>query len=85
MIGKSVNKPLLAGVFIALAAPTTTIAAPTVHASFIADGDIHNVALKKKRVGPSRQPNSAPENPYYDPNYLKGTNIPRHTSAPPSN
>lgn len=78
MIGKFVNKPLLASVSIALAAPTATIAAPTVHAAFIADDTMHEIASKKVRV----KPNSSPEKPD-DPSYLKGTNIPKRVTAPP--
>jgi hypothetical protein len=80
--GKSVNKPLLASVFIALAAPTATMAAPTpfVDAAFIADDLMHEIALKKVRV----KPKSTLEQPD-DPSYLKGTNIPRRTTAPSSN
>src|SRR5216684_693717 len=80
MIGKSVNKSLLASVFIALAAPTATIAAPTatVHAVFITDDAMREIAAKKVRV----KPKSAPEKPD-DPSYLKGTNIPQRITAPP--
>ncbi len=82
-IGKSVNKPLLASVFIALAAPTATMAAPTptVDAAFITDDAMHQIALKRVRVKPKK---STPEQPD-DPSYLKGTNIPRHFTAPSSN
>src|SRR6266566_4206383 len=80
MIGKSVNKSLLASVFIALAAPTATMAAPTaiVHAVFITDDAMREIAAKKVRV----KPKSAPEKPD-DPSYLKGTNIPKRITAPP--
>jgi hypothetical protein len=40
----------------------------------------HEVALKRVRV----KPQSPPEMPY-DPSYLRGTNIPRRTTAPSSN
>ena len=40
----------------------------------------HEIALKRVRV----KPQSAAEIPY-DPSYLKGTNIPRRTTAPSSN
>ena len=78
----SLNKPLLASVFIALAAPTLTMAAPNavVHAAFIADDIMHEIALKKARV----KAKSTPEQPD-DPSYLKGTNIPGRITAPPSN
>jgi len=81
MIGKSVNKSLLASVFIALAAPTATMAAPTaiVHAVFITDDAMREIAAKKVRVKPKK---SAPEKPD-DPSYLKGTNIPKRITAPP--
>jgi hypothetical protein len=77
-----VNKPLLASVFIALAAPTATMAAPTptVDAAFIADDIMHEIALKKVRV----KPKSTPQQPY-DPSYLKGTYIPRRITAPSPN
>jgi hypothetical protein len=77
-----VNKALLASVFIALAAPTATVAGPTptVDAAFIADDAVHEIALKKVRV----KPKSTPEQPD-DPSYLKGTNIPRRITAPSSN
>src|SRR6266480_4883178 len=80
MIGKSVNKSLLASVFIALAVPTATMAAPTaiVHAVFITDDAMREIAAKKVRV----KPKSAPEKPD-DPSYLKGTNIPKRITAPP--
>ena len=78
----SLNRPSLASVFIALAAPTATMAAPTptVDAAFIADDIMHEIALKKVRV----KPKSTPEQPH-DPSYLKGTNIPRRITAPSSN
>ena len=74
-IGKSVNKPLLAGVFIALAAPTTTMAIPmaTVHATLNAVDTLHGIAVKK--VGAKPKPMPAPK-AFDDPSYLKGTNIP---------
>jgi hypothetical protein len=40
----------------------------------------HEMASKRDRI----KPQSAPEIPY-DPTYLKGTNIPRRTTAPSSN
>jgi hypothetical protein len=79
MIGKSMNKSLLANVFIALAAPTVTMATLIVHGvAFVADNTMHEIALKKVRV----KPNSAREKLDY-PGYLKGTNIPRRITAPP--
>src|SRR5262249_33416863 len=57
-IGKSVNKPLLASVFIAFAAPTATMAAPmaTVHAALIAVDTLHGIAVKKVRAKPKPMP-----------------------------
>ncbi len=76
------NKLLLGSVFIALAAPTGTMAGPTptVDAAFIADDIMHEIALKKVRVKPKSTPEQRD-----DPSYLKGTNIPRHFTAPSSN
>lgn len=73
------KKLLLGSVFIALAAPTLTMAAPNaaVHAAFIADDTMHEIASKKVRV----KQKSTPEQPD-DPSYLKGTNIPRRITAP---
>jgi hypothetical protein len=64
---------------IALAAPTAAMAVPTaiVH---IADDAMHEIALKKAGV----KPKPVPQTPD-DPGYLKGTNIPRRTTAPSSN
>ena len=75
------NKSLPASVFIALAAPTATMAAPTatVPAAFIADDAMREIAAKKVRV----KRNSALEND--DPSHLKGTNIPRRITAPSRN
>ena len=75
------NKPLLASVFIAFAAPTATMAAPmaTVHAAPIAVDTLHGIAVKKVRAKPKPMP--APK-AFDDPSYLKGTNIPARTEAP---
>jgi len=73
-----VNKPLLASVFIAFAAPTATMAA--LHAAFIAVDTLHGIAVK--RVSAKPKPMPAPK-AFDDPNYLKGTNIPARTLAPP--
>ena len=52
------NKPLLASVFIAFAAPTATMAAPmsTVHAALIAVDTLHGIAVKKVRAKPKPMP-----------------------------
>jgi hypothetical protein len=58
-----------------MAAPTASF-----HAAFGTDDAMREIAAKKVRV----KPQSAPEKPD-DPSYLKGTNIPKRITAPPSN
>src|SRR5712691_11420572 len=68
---------------IASAAPTAAIAGPTPTVpAFTADVPIHEIALKKVRV---RQKPAVEIPAPDDRGFLKGTNIPRRTTAPSSN
>jgi len=51
-----------------------------VHAALIAVDTLHGIAVKRVRAKPKPMP--APK-AFDDPNYLKGTNIPARTLAPP--
>ena len=74
------NKPLIASVFIAVAAPTAAMAAPTatVHAALIAVDTPHGIAVKRVRAKPKPMPALKA---FDDPSYLKGTNIPMRAAG----